>query len=462
MIQHLLSTIPQMPANQEPHWTDPRLITSGLPVNRYRTACSIRASRRRYKLLLVQGYNCSAQMALHRGVKLGSYEVQSPLGTGGMGEVYLATQSNLGRQVAIKVLASEATSDPERVRRFEQEARAASALNHPNIISIYDVGRENTTAYIAMEFVDGHTLRTLLESGPLTIKKTLQIAVQIADGLAKAHAAGIVHRDLKPENIMVTRDGFVKILDFGLAKLIKRLDSSPQNITATVDSQPGAVLGTAGYMSPEQARGEPVDYRADVFSLGSILYEMVTGKQPFRRDSTAQTLAAIIEDDPQPVVESNAKTTMPLRWVIERCLAKDPGERYSSTLDLARDLKNIRDHLSDTTTSGTTPQPAFRQKSSKWLIPATFAISGIILGAVLALWLKPEPVRSSPSLRPITFSGNDFAPSVSPDGHTAAFVSGRDGTFRIWLKQIEGGSETVLTPGPDDSSPRFSPDGAWV
>ena len=207
-------------------------------------------------------------MALHRGVKLGSYEVQSPLGTGGMGEVYLATQSNLGRQVAIKVLASEATSDPERVRRFEQEARAASALNHPNIISIYDVGRENTTAYIAMEFVDGHTLRTLLESGPLSIKKTLQIAVQIADGLAKAHAAGIVHRDLKPENIMVTRDGFVKILDFGLAKLIKRLDSSPQNITATVDSQPGAVLGTAGYMSPEQARGEPVDYRAGRLFIG--------------------------------------------------------------------------------------------------------------------------------------------------------------------------------------------------
>jgi Tol biopolymer transport system component len=196
--------------------------------------------------------------------------------------------------------------------------------------------------------------------------------------------------------------------------------------------------------------------------LGSILYEMVTGKQPFRRDSTAQTLAAIIEDDPQPVVEANAKTPMPLRWVIERCLAKDPGERYSSTLDLARDLKNVRDHLSDTTISGTSPQPAFRQKSSKWLIPAAFALSGIILGAVLALWLKPEPVLSSPSVHAITFSGNDFAPRVSSDGHTVAFVSGRDGTFRIWLKQIESGSETVLTPGPDDSSPRFSPDGAWV
>ena len=199
-------------------------------------------------------------MALNSGAKLGSYEVESPLGAGGMGEVYLATQSNLGRRVAIKVLAAETTSDPERIRRFEQEARAASALNHPNIISIYDVGRENTTAYIAMEFVDGHTLRALLESGPLTIKRTLQIAVQIADGLAKAHAAGIVHRDLKPENIMVTRDGLVKILDFGLAKLLKQLDNSPQNMTATVGSQPGAVLGTAGYMSPEQARGKPVDY----------------------------------------------------------------------------------------------------------------------------------------------------------------------------------------------------------
>ncbi len=228
-------------------------------------------------------------MALNAGAKLGSYEVRSPLGAGGMGEVYLATQSNLGRQVAIKVLASASASDPERLRRFEQEARAASALNHPNIISIYDVGRENTTAYIAMEFVDGRTLRALLESGPLTIKKTLQIAVQIADGLAKAHAAGIVHRDLKPENIMMTRDGLVKILDFGLAKLMQRLDSSPQNMTATVDSQPGAVLGTAGYMSPEQARGDPVDYRADVFSLGCILYEMVTGKQPFRRDNCANS-----------------------------------------------------------------------------------------------------------------------------------------------------------------------------
>src|ERR1700686_2622382 len=175
-------------------------------------------------------------MALNRGAKLGSYEVQSPLGAGGMGEVYLATQSNLGRQIAIKVLASASASDPDRLRRFEQEARAASALNHPNIISI--IGREDSTAYIAMEFVDGRTLRALLESGPLSNKKALQIATQVADGLAKAHAAGIVHRDLKPENIMVTKDGFVKILDFGLAKLLQRADSSSHAMTATVDSQP--------------------------------------------------------------------------------------------------------------------------------------------------------------------------------------------------------------------------------
>jgi serine/threonine protein kinase/Tol biopolymer transport system component len=381
-----------------------------------------------------------------------------------MGEVYLATQSSLGRQVAIKVLASASASDPERLRRFELEARAASALNHPNIISIYDVGRENTTAYIAMEFVDGRTLRALLETGLLSIKKALQIAAQIADGLAKAHAAGIVHRDLKPENIMLTHDGFVKILDFGLAKLMPGLDSSSHNtMTATVSgSRPGMVIGTAGYMSPEQARGTELDYRSDIFSLGSILYEMVVGKQPFRGASTAQTLAAIIEDDPQALAEANPKTPTPLRWVIERCLAKDPDERYSSTLDLARDLKSIRDHLSDASGSGSMPQAALTSRRSKWLIPAVLAFSGMILGGVLVAWLSPEPAVSSPIVRPLTFSGNDFSPSVSPDGHTVAFVSGRDGTLRIWLKQIESGSETALTPGPDDNSPRFSPDGAWV
>src|SRR5215467_4600172 len=301
-------------------------------------------------------------MALSCGAKLGPYEIQAPLGAGGMGEVYRATQSSLGRQVAIKVLASASASDPERLRRFEQEARSASALNHPNIISIYDVGRENGTSYIAMEFVDGRTLRELMNAGPLGIKKSLQIAAQVADGLAKAHSAGIVHRDLKPENVMVSRDGFVKILDFGLAKLMPGyLDSLSHSDSQTLTvaahgTHPGSVMGTAGYMSPEQARGDELDYRTDIFSFGSMLYEMVTGKPPFKAASSAQTLAAIIEDDPPPIGEANPKTPAPLRWVIERCMAKDPDDRYSSTRDLARDLKSIGQHLSDATSSGALPQ----------------------------------------------------------------------------------------------------------
>jgi serine/threonine protein kinase len=402
-------------------------------------------------------------MSLTSGSKLGPYEIQAPLGAGGMGEVYSATQSSLGRQVAIKILASASALDPERLRRFEQEARAASALNHPNIISIYDVGRDGATSYIAMELVDGKTLRALLDPGPLGIKKTLQIATQIADGLAKAHAAGIVHRDLKPENIMVTRDGFVKILDFGLAKLLPALDSSSDAMTAAAPgTHPGMVMGTAGYMSPEQARGSDIDYRSDIFSFGSMLYEMVAGKQPFKCASTAQTLAAIIEDDPQPVAEANPKTPTPLRWIIERCLAKEADDRYTSTRDLARDLQGIRDHLSDAVTSAQIPQAAVVRQRPKWLAPALLTLFGVILGGALVAWLWPHPVASSPTLRYLTFSGNDFAPSVSPDGRTVAFVSGRDGTLRIWLKQLESGSETVLTPGPDDDSPRFSPDGSWI
>ena len=404
-------------------------------------------------------------MSLTSGSKLGPYEIQSPLGAGGMGEVYSATQNSLGRQIAIKVLASASALDPERLRRFEQEARAASALNHPNIISIYDVGRDGATSYIAMELVDGKTLRALLEAGPLGIKKALQIATQIADGLAKAHAAGIVHRDLKPENVMVSRDGFVKILDFGLAKLLPSLDSSDSSsetmTVAAPATHPGMVMGTAGYMSPEQARGGEIDYRSDIFSFGSMLYEMVAGKQPFKCASTAQTLAAIIEDDPQPVAEANPKTPTPLRWIIERCLAKDPEDRYTSTRDLARDLQSIRDHLSEATSSAQIPQAVVGYKYPRWLMPALLFLGGLIVGAALLFWLRSE-AASSVTLRYLTFSGNDFGPSISPDGQTVAFVSGRDGTFRIWLKQLESGSETALTPGPDDDSPRFSPDGSWI
>ena len=407
-------------------------------------------------------------MTLTPGSKFGPYEIQGPLGAGGMGEVYRATQSSLGRQVAVKVLASAAASDPERLRRFEQEARSASGLNHPNIISIYDIGREDGTPYIAMEFVDGRTLRDLLTAGPMGIKKALQIAAQVADGLAKARGAGIVHRDLKPENVMVSKDGFIKILDFGLAKLMPGvLDgaSRPDSQTMTVAAgatHPGMVMGTAGYMSPEQALGAEIDFRSDIFSFGSMLYEMVTGKAPFKTASTAQTLAAIIEDDPSPVAEANPKTPTPLRWIIERCMAKDPNDRYTSTRDLAQDLKNIRDHLSDATSSGAIAPVAPSTQRTKWLAPALLALGGMVLGAALMAWLRPQPDMVPPTLRPLTFSGNDFSPSVSPDGRTVAFVSARDGKFRVWLKQLQSGSETALTAGPADDAPRFSPDGAWV
>src|SRR6476659_180165 len=237
-------------------------------------------------------------MAFTSGSRLGPYEILAPLGAGGMGEVYRARDERLRRDVAVKVLVSELSADPGRRKRFEQEARSASSLNHPNIVTIHDIGSTDSTVYIAMELVDGRTLRALLQDGLLPTRRLLDIAFQIADGLAKAHGAGIVHRDLKPENIMVTKDGVVKILDFGLAKLLPREDGLEQDsATAIQETRPGTVLGTIGYMSPEQASGRPVDFRSDQFSLGSILYELATGKCVFHHAATAETLTAIIREE---------------------------------------------------------------------------------------------------------------------------------------------------------------------
>src|SRR5580765_8073932 len=271
-----------------------------------------------------------------------------------MGEVWRAKDARLGRAVAIKVLPEDVSSDRERVRRFEQEARAASALNHPNIVTIHEVGEEQGRAYLVMERVEGQTLRELLQEGPLPTRRLLSIAAQAADGLARAHEGGIVHRDLKPENLMVTKDGFVKILDFGLAKLVAPETSAAaltEAPTATRGTGAGTILGTVGYMSPEQASGKTLDHRSDQFSLGSILYEMSTGRRAFQRDTPVETLSAIIRDDPEPVGPQNPRAPAPLRWTIERCLAKNPEDRYVSTRDLARDLASIRDHLSEASNS---------------------------------------------------------------------------------------------------------------
>src|ERR1700681_664521 len=282
-------------------------------------------------------------MALTSGTKLGPYEIQSPLGAGGMGEVYRARDTRLDRSVAIKILSAAFSADCDRLDRFEQEARSASALNHPNIVTIYELGQDGSTHYIAMELVEGKTVRELLVSGLLPVRKAIEIAAQVAEGLTKAHEAGIAHRDLKPENLMVSDDGFVKILDFGLAKLASPSGSDICTTTTT----PGLVLGTVGYMSPEQASGDQLDFRSDQFSFGLVLYEMVTGKRPFQRSTAAETLVAILRDQAEPITRQNRDAPAPMCWAIERCLAKEPDKRYVSTRDLARELATIRDRFSE-------------------------------------------------------------------------------------------------------------------
>ena len=285
---------------------------------------------------------------LESGTRLGQYEILARIGEGGMGVVYRARDARLGRSVAIKILPETFPVDGDHLRRFEREARSASALNHPNIITIYELGQQGSTHYIAMELVEGSTLRHMLGAGGLPIRKAIEIAAQIADGLAKAHEAGIAHRDLKPENLMVTHDGLVKILDFGLVKNSPAGEQSGDNTTITAsETQPGAILGTPGYMSPEQAGGHPADFRSDQFSFGLVLYEIVTGKRAFRRNTAAETMTAILRDHAEPIASQNPDVPAPLCWAVERCLEKEPERRYVSTRDLARELAAIRDRFAE-------------------------------------------------------------------------------------------------------------------
>ncbi len=365
------------------------------------------------------------------GSRLGPYEIVATLGAGGMGEVYRARDSRLGREVAVKVLPGDLSADQDRVRRFEQEARSASALDHPNIITIYDIGSADSTLYIAMQYVEGKTLRELLSSGPLPTKKVLEISVQIAEGLAKAHAAGIIHRDLKPENVMVSKDGFVKILDFGLAKLTapqsaEQLSEIP---TAMADTRPGLVMGTVGYMSPEQASGKALDFRSDQFSFGSILYELSTGKRAFQRSTTAETLTAIIREEPEPVGTVNPRAPAPLRWIVERCLAKDPDERFGTTRDLARDIASIRDHLSDAVVVSGEAQAAVPIARRMRLWP--FLLGAGLLAAValvsFSLGRRAEK-KQPPSFRQLTFRrGAISSARFAPDGQTVLYGASLEG-----------------------------------
>ena len=290
------------------------------------------------------------------GARFGSYEILQRLGSGGMGEVYRAKDTRLNREVAIKIISPESYSRPGALSRFEREARSACALNHPNIVTIYELGHVNGTRYIAMELVDGETVRGLLASGPIPFRRAVAIAAQIADALAKAHEIGLVHRDLKPENLMVTGDGTSKILDFGLAKLHRVNDTRGSNASTDITEQ-GVVMGTIGYMSPEQATGADIDFRSDQFSLGSVLYEMVTGVPAFQKKTYAESMAAILRDEPERLGARILPAPAPFVWIVERCLAKDPKERYASTRDLARDLASIRDRLADVPARHSEPRP---------------------------------------------------------------------------------------------------------
>jgi serine/threonine protein kinase len=269
---------------------------------------------------------------------IGQYTIVSKIGEGGMGEVYRARDSKLGREVAIKVLPAAFSEDGERLRRFEQEAQAASALNHPNILVIFHIGMHAGAPYIVSELLEGETLRERMGGVALPQRKVIDYGLQIAHGLAAAHTKGIVHRDLKPENVFITKDGRVKILDFGLAKLTGSADgiqSQTEVPTRRVDTDPGVVMGTLGYMSPEQLRGRPVDHRSDIFSFGAILYEMLSGKRAFRGESTADTMSSILREDPPDLSETNKTVSPALERVVHHCLEKNPEERFHSASDLA-------------------------------------------------------------------------------------------------------------------------------
>jgi len=369
-------------------------------------------------------------MPISVGSRLGPYEVLAPLGAGGMGEVYRAKDGRLGRDVALKVLPTDVARDAGRRSRFEQEARSASALAHPNIVAVYDVGESDSSIWIAMELVEGRTIRDLLASGPLTARRALEIGTQVAEGLAAAHAAGIVHRDLKPENLILSKDGYVKILDFGLAKLAERGIAAAEGPTVSAGApgtEPGTVMGTVGYMSPEQAAGQPVDFRSDQFSFGSILYEMATGERAFQRKTGVETLAAILREEPKAIAELNPAAPAPLRWTIERCLAKEPDERYASTKDLARDLKSVRDHLSETSTATLTAAPARSRRG--WLLPAAAALAlGALLGAAALRKLGGAARGSHPVFSQVTFRrGTIYGARFAPDGKTIVYSAAWDG-----------------------------------
>ncbi len=401
---------------------------------------------------------------LSAGAKLGPYEILAPLGAGGMGEVYRAHDSKLDRDVALKVLPAGLATDLAALARFEREARAVAQLSHPNILAIHDFGKEGEIAYAVLELLEGETLRKRLEAGALPARKAVEVAVQIADGLAAAHEKGIVHRDVKPENVFLTGQGRVKLLDFGLAKETRPGSAlAPTVLAAGPATEAGTILGTVRYMSPEQVRGEAVDHRSDIFSFGAVLYEMLAGRQAFSRDTAAESMTAILKEEPPEIPTTGAGPSPALQRIVQHCLEKKPGERFQSARDVAFALQALSG--SAVTTGAATAVE--RRAAGKWLL-AALVIAVVILGAVATWRLMPSTpgpaVRAVTSLARLTHEvGDSEWPSWSPDGSLLAYSSDRSGNSEIYVRRREGGQDVRITDDPaEDVQPAFSPDGGTV
>ena len=395
------------------------------------------------------------------GQTLDHYRIESKLGEGGMGVVYKARDTSLGRTVAIKILSPGKICGPMHKERFAWEAKAASALNHPNIVTVYDIRSEGGVDYIVMEYVDGRTLEDCISPKRLRARELLQYATQIADALATAHAAGILHRDLKPSNIMVTNEGRVKVLDFGLAKLLETEETTPDGTTRTIRNltEEGMAAGTTAYMSPEQAEAQKLDCRSDIFSFGTVLYEMITGQRPFAGTSHAAILSNILRDDPKPPREIVPSVSAELEKVVLRCLRKNPARRYQTMADLKVTLEDIEEE-----STSAEQAPAIR-KGRSWMWAAALAV--VMAAGLFAwrAWLSPgrlEPFRATALT---TFPGVESFPSFSPDGNHVAFTwdGPKQDNPDIWVQQIGSGSPLRLTTDSrNDYNPVWSPDGRWI
>jgi eukaryotic-like serine/threonine-protein kinase len=383
-------------------------------------------------------------MSLSTGQRLGSYEILGLLGAGGMGEVYRARDTKLQRDVAIKIVPASLANDPVARARFDAESRAVATLSHPNIIAIFDAGSDGDIVYAVTELLEGKTLRDVLKDGPVPVRRAVDIAVQVAAGLAAAHAQGITHRDLKPENIFVTRDGRVKVLDFGLAKMVVPSAGEGSVAATYTPTSPGTVLGTVGYMSPEQVRALPVDHRSDIFSLGAVLYELLTGVRAFTGTSAVETMNAILKEDPPDLARSNAALPPALDRIVRRCLEKEPDQRFES----ARDLGFALDAISTSSAAAAAPVTVAATLRTKHALTAALVLAAAAVGALAGRLSVPAP-----SMEPVTFESKTFDPMTVFNGRFAA-----DGTTVIFSAAMAGRNPDLYVFRPDGVAPqRFGP-----